>query len=200
MLRIATWGLMLAAAALVFWVRTLPLGLHGADQIADRRTRVQVRTRVADGAARDRPADGEIERRVDRWIEQHPDQFAAERAALSARVKSAFRYLGPDQQEHVYLGDYDSYAWLRLARNYLRTGTICDGQVDDECWDFLANAPIGRAQHSPPLHVAAIVAAHLAADRHRDRAALRLSGVPIDRLRDTLSLTSPNAASAPLTS
>src|SRR6185295_9635564 len=112
MQRVATWGLVLAAAALVFWIRTLPLALHGADQLADRGARAQVKTRLADGAARGRPTDGDVELRVDQWIEQHQDQFAAERDALSARLKSAFRYLGPDQQEHVYLGDLDSYAWL----------------------------------------------------------------------------------------
>jgi dolichyl-diphosphooligosaccharide--protein glycosyltransferase len=188
MLRVATWGLMLAAGALVFWVRTLPLGLHGADQIADRRVRVQVRTRVAEGAARDRPADGEIERRVDRWIEEHQEQFAAERAALSARVKSAFRYLGPDQQEHVYLGDYDSYEWLRLARNYLGTGTTCDARVDGECWDAFANAPIGRALQLPPLHVAAIVAVHSLIQRFHPRYPLAASSFWVPVIAGTLAV------------
>jgi dolichyl-phosphooligosaccharide-protein glycotransferase len=71
---------------------------------------------------------------------------------------------GPDRRDehgHAYLGDYDSYLWLRSARNWLRTGTVCDAVVDGECRDTLTAAPVGaRMRYAGSLHVAAIVAVH----------------------------------------
>src|SRR5262249_59594540 len=71
------------------------------------------------------------------------------------------RYRGEDHREHVYLGDVDSYLWLRYARNYLRSGTTCDAVVGGECRDLHTNAPVGtRTRYARSLHVAAIVGLH----------------------------------------
>src|SRR5262249_36188841 len=83
------WALVAVAAAVVLWVRLLPLTL---DDVPD--------------------------------------------AAL-------LRYRGDDHREHVYLGDVDSYLWLRYARNYLRSGTTCDAIVGGDCRDLHTNAPVG---------------------------------------------------------
>jgi oligosaccharyl transferase STT3 subunit len=101
------WGLVAGAAAVVLWVRILPLALNGI-----------------------------------------PDA-------------SLLRYRGEDGGEHVYLGDVDSYLWLRQARNYLRTGTTCDEVVGEECRDVYANAPVGRRMpYAGSLHVGAVVWLH----------------------------------------
>jgi dolichyl-diphosphooligosaccharide--protein glycosyltransferase len=77
------------------------------------------------------------------------------------RTEPELRYRGGDGREHVYLGDYDSYVWLRHARNYLRTGTTCDAVVDGECRDTYDHAPVGvRMIYHRSLHIAAIVAVH----------------------------------------
>ncbi len=63
--------------------------------------------------------------------------------------------------EHVYLGGDDSYYWVRLARTYLDTGTVCDTVVNGECRDLQSYAPAGKRMeyvHSP--HVLAIAALH----------------------------------------
>jgi asparagine N-glycosylation enzyme membrane subunit Stt3 len=74
---------------------------------------------------------------------------------------SLLRYRGEDGQERVYLGDFDSYLWLRHARNYLRTGTTCDAVVGGECRDTYALAPVGmRMRYARSLHIAAIVSLH----------------------------------------
>jgi asparagine N-glycosylation enzyme membrane subunit Stt3 len=74
-----------------------------------------------------------------------------------------FRYHGEDGREHVYLGDIDSYFWLRQARDQLRTGTRCEAVVGDECRDVLGNAPVGRRMpYARSLHVTAIVWLHRA--------------------------------------
>jgi hypothetical protein len=75
--------------------------------------------------------------------------------------RAQLQYRGEDGHDHVYLGDYDSYLWLRHARNYLRTGTTCDAVVDGECRDTYANAPVGREMlYARSLHTAAIAELH----------------------------------------
>ncbi|MGH7785609.1 MAG: STT3 domain-containing protein, partial [Candidatus Binatia bacterium] len=79
-------------------------------------------------------------------------------------VAAALRYTGADGRAHVYLGDRDSYLWLRHARNLLRTGSACEAVVDGECRDTLTLAPLGgTARYAGSLHSAAIVAVHRAA-------------------------------------
>jgi dolichyl-phosphooligosaccharide-protein glycotransferase len=157
-------ALVLACIGVVVWLRMLPLSLGVLDQRADQIVRNRIRQQVAgdlpqglSGAAR----AAEIERRLGRWSERHRSQFDAERRAEAERLKAELRYTGADGRQHVYLGDYDSYTWLRSARNYLRHGTTADARVNGEPWDTFANAPVGRLdRYSRSLHIAAIVAVH----------------------------------------
>jgi asparagine N-glycosylation enzyme membrane subunit Stt3 len=78
-----------------------------------------------------------------------------------ARPEQELRYRGDDGHQHVYLGDYDSYVWLRNARNYLRTGSTCDAVINGECRDTYDHAPVGAEMvYNRSLHIAAIVAVH----------------------------------------
>ena len=80
---------------------------------------------------------------------------------IAPSLRPMLRYTGEDGHEHVYLGDYDSYVWLRNARNYLRTGTTCDAVVNGECRDLYGNAPVGsQMRYGRSLHIVAIVAVH----------------------------------------
>ncbi|HEY3189560.1 MAG TPA: STT3 domain-containing protein [Solirubrobacteraceae bacterium] len=107
-------GLVLVAAAVVLWVRLLPLSL----------------------------------------------------ALVPEQARDLLRYRGADGREHVYLGDYDSYLWVRHARNVLRSGTTCDAVVAGECRDTYANAPVGAPmRYGRSLHIVAIVALHRVLDR-----------------------------------
>src|SRR5262249_34333971 len=95
------------------------------------------------------------------WIQQHQGEFKANRAAIAQRLRSELTYAGDDGREHVYLGDFDSYLWLRHARNYLRSGTPCDAVVGGTCRDTYTNAPVGaRTTYARSLHVAAIAGLH----------------------------------------
>ncbi|HSQ00322.1 MAG TPA: STT3 domain-containing protein [Candidatus Dormibacteraeota bacterium] len=70
-------------------------------------------------------------------------------------------YRAADGREYVYLGDLDSYAWLRSAATLLRSGTTCDAVVDGQCRDTYADAPVGRVDlYRGSLHVAAIAGLH----------------------------------------
>jgi hypothetical protein len=133
---VVRWWPILPAAALVLWVRLLPLSLGRIDDSVERHLRET--TPAADRAA-----------------------LEPEATALSERLKAELRYRGADGREHVYLGDYDSYLWVRHARNYLRTGTPCDAVVDGECRDTYANAPVGaRMRYGRSVHIAAIAGLH----------------------------------------
>src|SRR5262245_38084809 len=85
---------------------------------------------------------------------------------VPAEARDLLRHRGADGREHVYLGDYDSYLWVRHARNVIRTGTACDAVVAGECRDTYANAPIGAPMHyGRSLHITAIVALHHVLER-----------------------------------
>jgi Oligosaccharyl transferase STT3, N-terminal len=79
-------------------------------------------------------------------------------AGLDPASQALYRYHAADGREHVYLGDLDSYVWVRNARNYLRTGTTCDAVVDGQCRDRLTDAPVGAVmRYARSLHIVAIV-------------------------------------------
>ena len=158
------WVLIIAAAALVTWIRLLPLSPAVLDddaawQVWYRQTSTIAATLPPDMPAASRPA--ELRRRVDQWRQDHRGEFNAEREEVAALLKSELSHTGADGVQRIILGDYDSYHWLRMARNYLRIGTTCDSVIDGQCRDTYANAPIGRHNvYNRSLHIAAIVALH----------------------------------------
>jgi len=135
---------------LVAAVRLLPLSLRGLDDEADE----EMRARVTAAHAGDDAAP-------EAWIAEHPVPFARKVAATRARLAAQLTYRGEDGREHVYLGDYDSYLWLRRARQYLRSGTTCDAVAGGECLDRHVNAPVGgHMQYAHSIHIAAVAAVH----------------------------------------
>lgn len=80
-------------------------------------------------------------------------------AATLRRLQEERRYTGADGREYVYLGDLDSYLWLRQARTFLRRGTTCAEVVDGECRDLFTHAPVGRRdRYAGSPHAVAIAA------------------------------------------
>jgi len=133
---LASAALLLVAAAIVLWIRLVPLALPSLPA----RARAVVESRTAGSSAAE----------VDRDVAQE-----------TARLEAALHYEDAAGRRHVLLGDYDSYLWLRAARNYLRTGSVCDAIVDGRCRDVLTLAPVGTAmRYGRSLHTAAIVAVH----------------------------------------
>lgn len=158
------WLFVALVTALVLWIRVLPRSLASLDETAERVVRIQLRERMeaqgssdASRAERDRTADA----LVDAWVAQHRAEFDAEVAATAQRLKSPYLFLGEDGKPHVYLGDYDSYLWLRHASTLLRTGSPCDAIVNGDCRDTLTNAPVGASSiYARSLHVYAIARLH----------------------------------------
>jgi asparagine N-glycosylation enzyme membrane subunit Stt3 len=137
-----------AAVAAVTWIRLRPLGLHGLDAQAA----AEVRDRLAGARHLD-------DATVEAWIAEHPGRFARKVAATRDRLAGAYVYRSEDGRDRVYLGDLDSYLWLRRARQYLRAGTTCDTVVQGDCRDLHTLAPVGGPmRYARSIHIAAIVA------------------------------------------
>ena len=158
------WISLLACAVLAGWIRLQPLSLSGVEDRAEQSVRQAIRTRIASEIDPSLPQGQRqqvIAQQSQAWIEQHLDTFTQEQQRVAEKLKSRLRYEGQDGQEYVYLGDRDSYVWLRHARNYLETGTTCDAVVDDQCLDTFAHAPVGTdMRYRRSLHIVAIVGLH----------------------------------------
>ncbi len=158
------WVLIIAAAALVTWIRLLPLSPAVLDDDAALEVWYRQASTLAGTLPPDMPAASraaELRRRVDQWRQDHRGDFNAEREQVAARLRSELGHTGADGVQRIDLGDYDSYHWLRMSRNYLRTGTTCDTVIDGQCRDTFTNAPVGRRNvYSRSLHIGAIVALH----------------------------------------
>ncbi len=149
------YGWAFVCLILVGWIWQLPQHLAGADALADRVARFQVKARVArDGAA-------DLDEKVEHWISENPQQFAKQREPLVQRFREQLSLQTSDGHTYPYLGDYDSYAWVRLARNYLEHGTTCDELRGESCRDTYVNAPLGMDMlYRRSFHIAAIVGLH----------------------------------------
>lgn len=159
MSRLVAFGLALACAAAVAWVHVLPLDLEGVEEPASKVARFQVQSRLARENGSQPLSKLDLEARTDDWIRRNPSEFATQRAALAAHFRDALRYSGDNGKQYTYLGDQDSYTWVRLARNYLQHGTTCDEIVDGVCRDTQVNAPLGTRQiYGRSLHIVAIAA------------------------------------------
>jgi asparagine N-glycosylation enzyme membrane subunit Stt3 len=159
-----SWLLIAVAAVLVTWIRLLPLSPGVLDDRAALQVWLQRARTVAATLSPDIPEAqraSEVARQVNEWRRDHRREFNAERAQVAARLKSEVSYRVSDGVQRIILGDYDSYHWLRMARNYLHTGTTCDAVTDGRCRDTYTNAPVGRSNiYNRSLHIAAIVAVH----------------------------------------
>jgi asparagine N-glycosylation enzyme membrane subunit Stt3 len=100
----------------------------------------------------------------DTLINQQLDQFAnANKAQIdqqiketSAYFKTGFRY-EENGKTWTFLGDLDSYFWLRQARNLESKGMVCDEIRDGECYDNHMMAPLGTTM-ATSMHSYGIVA------------------------------------------
>jgi dolichyl-diphosphooligosaccharide--protein glycosyltransferase len=154
----------LTCVAVVVWLRLLPWSLPAAGALAETILERQLREQIAPDIMRREPAD--------RWrdavaaaardrLKNGGAEIAVARAKLASEIKSQLSFVGEDGRSYAYLGDYDSYVWLRNARNYLRHGTTCDVADTGECRDTYGDAPVGyRMIYNRSLHIAAIVGVH----------------------------------------
>jgi dolichyl-diphosphooligosaccharide--protein glycosyltransferase len=160
------WGslaLLALAAALLLWVRLLPLSLPAIGELAPEMARQRLAERLAAEERTPATAGAPAARRpsLQEWINAHPADFEREVARQAEALSGALTYADGAGRRWPYLGDYDSYAWLRAARNQLQRGTVCDAVVDGRCRDELTLAPLGAENtYGRTPHVLAIAAVH----------------------------------------
>jgi asparagine N-glycosylation enzyme membrane subunit Stt3 len=140
----------LAAVALRLVPAFTPVAGHWADLSVRQQLGRQIAAQAGKTVNEIEPQG--LDREVDRLIAEHGVEIARAREALRQNYRDAITFLGEDERRHLYLGGYDGYYWLRLARAYLEHGTVCGAITGDECIDTAGNAPAGRAieyVHSP---------------------------------------------------
>jgi asparagine N-glycosylation enzyme membrane subunit Stt3 len=71
------------------------------------------------------------------------DQIAQQVKSTSDYFKTGFRY-EENNYTYTFLGDLDSYFFLRYARNLLQKGMYCDEIRDGKCIDNHMYAPLGN--------------------------------------------------------
>jgi dolichyl-phosphooligosaccharide-protein glycotransferase len=89
--------------------------------------------------------------------QQYADFLKANQASIDQQIKSTSEYFRTgfryeeDNRSYTFLGDLDSYFFLRYARNLLNKGIYCDEIKDGLCWDNHMFAPFGTAMN-PSMH------------------------------------------------
>lgn len=147
--------LALACMLTVGWIWHLPQTPAAAEVLAARSVRNQVKMQMA----RDGSAD--LQERAAQWMRDNQEQVEQAQQALATRWRDSMSFTAADGQRYTYLGDLDSYAWVRAARNRLTHGTTCDAVRDGECRDTFVNPPHGaRMRYQRSLHIDAIAALH----------------------------------------
>lgn len=159
-------ALLSLALGLIAWVRLTPLSLPFADAEAAREVRAEVLAEIDPGLGDRVARRAAVDSRVDAWLAANPEQAASRTRARAAEIRSAYDDDGNGGPSYVYLGDFDSYLWLRQARNVLEHGSACDLPSDDICRNQLTHAPLGRDMLYPrSLHVQGIAALHRAIEQ-----------------------------------
>jgi hypothetical protein len=99
--------LVIATAALVAWIRLLPLSPGVLDDYAALQVYGTART-IAHSLPANLPAAerrAALQRRVAQWREGHREEFDAERQKIAARLRSEVSYKGADGARRIILGD-----------------------------------------------------------------------------------------------
>ncbi len=166
-LRIASFVL---AFVIIGYVRLLPLSLDGATRGAENAVRAEIARDLGDGSS---PAAGQVEG----WIRDHASEFGERVTAERASRRADYSFVAEDGRTYPYLGGFDSYVWLRSARNVLQHGDPCDSIVDGICRDDYTLAPVGvRSRYASSFHVRALAVLHRGLSLFRPDLPLSVSG------------------------
>lgn len=154
----------LIVAALVLvngLLRTLPDRPLFVGNLADLSIRQQIATQVA-GQAKQTLSAEDLKRQVNEVLAGNPDKIADAHRKIAANFRDALTYETADGGRHAYLGGFDGYYWLRLARNVLIHGAPCTGERDGQCLDAMSDAPLGsKIAYPHSAHVYLIAGTHV---------------------------------------
>jgi len=159
--KLAMWSLIVIACIIVFSIRMLPAALPVTDDWATQTIYSNVRSQIASNVNREFPSlpaanrNALVEERLQEFIEQNGPTIESTKAQITNDIKTRLRYVGEDGKQYTYLGDLDSYFWLRYTRNWLETGTTCDVITEEgQCRDMFVLMPVGQpSSENPSSHV-----------------------------------------------
>ncbi|MBN1157068.1 hypothetical protein JXA85_05595 [Candidatus Woesearchaeota archaeon] len=127
-------------------IRLQPMRLVPLENAAESNVMNFYRSQIADEVNRQYPDLPDAQRSS--LADSKFNEFvAANRANIDSQVmqtaesmKSRVQYES-GSKKYVYLGDIDSYYWLRFARSIVERGTECDLTIDGKCYDAYTTAP-----------------------------------------------------------
>ena len=99
-----------------------------------------------------------VDQQFDEFISQNKATVQQQIAATSTSLKAFFQYDSGSHQ-YAYMGDIDSYYWLRQARNIEEKGVPCDTIENGVCYDTYTLAPL-KLPLPKVLHPYAIIATY----------------------------------------
>lgn len=85
------------------------------------------------------------------FVSKNKDQIDQQIKSTSEYFKTGFRY-EENGTSYTFLGDLDSYAYLRAAKNLEATGMVCDVVINGKCIDNHMLAPLGIETGSSMHH------------------------------------------------
>jgi asparagine N-glycosylation enzyme membrane subunit Stt3 len=142
--------LLLIPVILTFYIRLQPQYLSQASVWAESSVNNYFRNQFVNQVNQQYPnlpqqnKDALINQQYAEFQKNNKAQLDQQVTATADYFKSGFRYQ-ENNVTYTFLGDLDSYFFLRQARNLVQKGTICDEIRDGQCWDNHMYAPLGVA-------------------------------------------------------
>jgi len=148
--------LILIPVALTFYVRLLPEYLPQTDAWAENSVNSYYRSQIANVVNSQYPnlpqanKDQLINQQFAEFQKNNKEMIQQQTDGTSNAFKQGFRY-DENGMAYTFLGDLDSYYYLRQARTLVETGSTCDEIKDGKCWDTHLLAPFGD-NFLPSIH------------------------------------------------
>ncbi|MDO8481344.1 MAG: STT3 domain-containing protein [Nanoarchaeota archaeon] len=127
-------------------VRLEPMNLAPLDRAAENNVLNYYNSQIESQIRQQNPTlpDAQVAQAVQQQVSQIPKaQLESQIKATAAEMKGRLQYTSGDST-YAYIGDIDSYYWLRQARNIVEKGDQCDLRKDGQCFDTYTTAPIPR--------------------------------------------------------
>ena len=146
-------ALILVSMFFSVYFRSYPATLPIADTWAHTSTTNSIKSQVQasiDQQYPNLPADRKatlVDQQLQAVLKQQKDTLKQQEEQQAAYIRS--RLQNDDNQ--TYLLAIDPYYYARRVDNIVRTGTVCDTYVEDQCWDNHMVAPIGKPTE-PDFH------------------------------------------------
>lgn len=151
-----TFLLILIPVIFTVYIRLQPQYLPQTDVWAENSVNNYFRNQIASAINAQYPnlpaqnKEALINQQFAEFRKNNAEMLAEQIKLTSAYFKSGFQYK-ENNHTYTFLGDLDSYFFLRYARNLVEKGSYCDEIRNGECIDNHMYAPLG-AEIGPTMH------------------------------------------------